>query len=110
MSPINTGIIESYAALDEEGGVTARLFYDPVLTNGVVVSANQPLVDRDGAALWVENTADGDASVTLTGPSGELDLLISGPGVTTRTAQQILDATGIANRADATNGFTLAGE
>lgn len=107
--PVNTGIIESYAAVDEKSGITARLFYDPVLTDGQVVTANQPIHDVEGAALWYENTSEVTAMARVAGPSGTLAAILEiegegdvpiPPGVLSWTAAEVAEGLGILMRAD----------
>lgn len=100
--PVNTGIIESRSE-----GLTARLFYDPVLTDGLVVPANQPIRDVDGSALWFENTTEVTAAARVGGPSGTLAAMLElegddapiPSGVMSFTAAQVATL-GILTRAD----------
>lgn len=107
--PVNTGTIEAYAELDEDGGgLTAQLFYDPVLTDGQVVPANQPIRDVEGAALRFENTSALTAQARVAGPSGSLAAMLDlegddvpiPPGVMSFTAAQIATGLGSLTRAD----------
>lgn len=111
--PVNTGVIESRS---EEAGLTARLFYDPVLTDGLVVPADQPIRDVEGAALWFENTSEDTATARVAGPSGTLAamLAIEGegdvpipPGVLSWTAAEVAEGLGILTRADVSE-FSLS--
>lgn len=111
--PINNGVIELYVASGEGGGVTAQIFYNPVLTAGEVVPENQPIRNVNGNALVVTNTTGKVAIVTLDGPAGPFlgtdgtrNVQIPVGGLTA-TANQLRNAAGIQTRADV-GGFTLS--
>lgn len=109
---INTGVIEMYVA-GQVGGVTARIYYNPVLTSGEVVAANQPIRNVGGVALEVINTTGQEAVITVDGPSGPFlgtdgsrDVKVPPAGLTA-TAAQLRNAAGIQTRADVA-GFSLS--
>jgi hypothetical protein len=114
--PINNGIIELYVSSGEDGGgITAQIFYNPVLTGGEVVPENQPIRNVNGSALLVTNTTGKTAVVTVDGPAGSKFLGQDGsanlqipPTGLTATANQLRNQANIQTRADVTN-FTLSG-
>lgn len=112
--PINNGVIELFVASGDGGGVTAQIFYDPVLTAGEVVPENQPIRNVGGNALVVTNTTGKTAVVNVTGPTGTRFLGPDGtadvkvpPAGFTGTANQLRNAAGIQTRADVAS-FSLA--
>lgn len=107
---INTGVIESYAAIGEDGeGLTAQVFYEPVLTDGQVITTSQPIRDVEGAAMRLSNTSDGTGRVRASGSVGTLatmleiegtdDVLVP-PGAMSWTAAEVATGLGWLMRAD----------
>lgn len=110
---INNGVIEMYCGVQSGGGVTASIYYDPVLTGGQIVPSSQPIRNVDGAALRIVNTTGGDATLELSGPagrflgpSGERTIVVTPTGLTA-TANQLRVQAGIQTRADV-SGFTMS--
>lgn len=111
--PINNGVIELFVASGAGGGVTAQIFYNPVLTGGVVDPTQQPIRNVNGAACLVTNTTGKTAIVTVDGPAGPFlgddgtrDLKVPPAGLSF-TRAQLSNQVGINTRADVGN-FSLS--
>lgn len=111
--PINNGVIELFVASGAGGGVTVQIFYNPVLTGGVIDQTQQPIRNVAGSALVATNTTGKTAIVTIDGPSGPFlgedgtrDVKIPPAGLSF-TRAQLSNGAGINTRADVA-GFSLS--
>lgn len=108
--PLNTGVTSQSVTAGDGSVITASVFYNPVLTGGLVDPTQQPIRNNaNGFALLITNTGTKAAIIKVTGPSGPFlgddgtqNVKIPAAGLT-RTAAFLRNQFGINTRADVTN-------